>query len=153
MNIEKATYVYKHEITHDTKGKTRAEIFLFGIKPKKNMQKQKEHQIDTINKDREEHEVDLEYTYVEKEMKRKAKLVSPFKKTGALEQKDEKHWQETNRGHKVVKHISKFKKAKIQILSPYSREIDSIDSDNEIDHDSVNKLALHPLLRTTVIYF
>jgi len=136
MNIEKATYVYKHEITHDTKGKTRAEIFLFGIKPKKNMQKQKEHQIDTINKDREEHEVDLEYTYVEKEMKRKAKLVSPFKKTGALEQKDEKHWQETNRGHKVVKHISKFKKAKIQNLSPHSRETDSTDSDNENDHDS-----------------
>jgi len=94
-----ATYVYNHEITHDTTGKTPAEIFLYGIKPSKNMQKQKEYKIDKINKDREEHEVDLEYTKVEKEMKRKAKLVNPFKKTGALEQNDEKHWQETNRGH------------------------------------------------------
>jgi len=136
MNIEKSTYVYNHEITHDATGKTSSEIFLYGIKPSKNMQKQKEHKIDKLNKDREEHEVDLEYTKVEKEMKRKAKLVNPFKKTGALEQKDEKHWQETNRGHKVVKHISKFKKAKIQNLSPHSRETDSTDSDNENDHDS-----------------
>jgi len=30
------------------------------------MQKQKEHKIDKNNKDREEHEVDLEYTKVEK---------------------------------------------------------------------------------------
>jgi len=84
------------------------------------MQKQKEHKIDKNNKDREEHEVDLEYTKVEKEMKRKAKLVNPFKKTGALEQKEEKLWQETNRGHKVVKDISKFKKVKMQIFSPPS---------------------------------
>jgi len=35
MNIEKATYVYNHEITHDTTGKTPAEIFLYGIKPSK----------------------------------------------------------------------------------------------------------------------
>jgi len=64
------------------------------------------------------------------------RILTPFKKTGALEQKDEKHWQETNRGHKVVKHISKFKKGKMQILPPHSRETDSTDSDNEIDHDS-----------------
>jgi len=56
-------------------------------------------------------------------MKCKAKLVNPFKKVGALEQKDEKHWQETNRG----------KKLKLNSLFSFQY---STDSDNEIVHDS-----------------
>jgi len=67
MNIEKATNVYNHEKNHDVTNISN------GIKPSKNMQKQKVHKIDKIIKDREEHEVGLEWTKVEKEMKHKAK--------------------------------------------------------------------------------
>jgi len=45
----------------------------------------------------------------------------------------------------------------MQTVYSRSRETDSTDPNNEIDHDSDmdenTKLALHPLLRTTDFYF
>lgn len=40
------------------------------------------------------------------------KVTNPFRKTGQIRQVDDKHFEETNRGRKIVHNKSKFKKQK-----------------------------------------
>jgi len=43
----------------------------------------------------------------------KSKTTSPLKKAGTFKKLDDKHFEETNRGRKIVHYKSKFKKKKI----------------------------------------
>jgi len=42
----------------------------------------------------------------------RSKTTNPFKKTGDLRQIDDKHFEETNSGRKIIHYKSKFKKKK-----------------------------------------
>jgi len=49
----------------------------------------------------------------------KSKTTNPFKKTGTLKKVDDKHFEEKNRGRKIVHYKSKFKKKKKVNKSKY----------------------------------
>jgi len=67
------------------------------------------NRIEKLNEKRQDYEIDPKYKQAPLV---KSKTTNPFKKTGTLKKADEKHFEETNRGRKIVRYKSKFKKKK-----------------------------------------
>lgn len=109
MKMEVILYTYNHKWKHNTTGRTTADIFLYAGTPTYNSQLIKENKINRLNKNRQEFEVNTDF--------RKAplihgKLVNPFRKSGKVNQINEDHYEEINRGHKINHYKTQYKKKK-----------------------------------------
>lgn len=103
--FEKILYTYNHKTTN----RTPADIFIYAGTPEYNTQLNKISQITDLNKNRHEYEINTKYRQAPLV---KSKTTNPFKKTGIINQLDEKHYEEINRVRKVTHHKSKYKKKK-----------------------------------------
>jgi len=119
MKMEVILYTYNHKIKHNATGRTPADIFIYAGTPAYNSQIIKEAKIEQLNKKRQHFEVNTKF--------RKApiihgKLHNPYKKTGNIEQIDNDHFEETNRGRKIKHYKRNFQRQKKVNKSKYLQE-------------------------------
>jgi len=62
----------------------------------------------------------------------RSKTTNPFKKTGDLRQIDDKHFEETNSGRKIIHYKSKFKKKKKINKSKYNNDSSTPEHDTHV---------------------
>jgi len=67
--------------------------------PDYDTQENKMNRFEKLNEKRQDYEIDPKYKQAPLV---KSKTTNPFKKTGTLRKVDEKHFEETNRGRKIV---------------------------------------------------
>ena len=129
--FEKILYVYNHKTKHNTTGRTPADIFIYAGTPAYNTQQNKIDKIDKLNESRQDYNIDTNFR--ESPLVR-SKTTNPFRKTGNLRQIDDKHYEETNRGRKIIHYKSKFKKKKKINKSRYNNDNSRLipDHDNHV---------------------
>lgn len=125
--IETILYTYNHKTKHNTTGQIPAYILLYAGTPTYDSQKIKENKINKLNENRQIYEVDTKYRQAPIT---RSKSKNPFRKTGRIEQLDEKHYNENNRGQNVTHYKSKFKNKKNVNNSKYLQPTDTQSSDS-----------------------
>jgi len=82
----------------------------------------KENKINKLNEKRQNYEIDTEFRQAPIT---RSKSKNPFRKTGIIEQLDDKHYNENNKGQNIVHYRGKFKKKKKTYDSKYLQATDT----------------------------
>jgi len=114
--FELILYIYNLKTKHNATNQIPADVFMYAGTPDYDTQEMKINRIEKLNEKRQDYEIDPKYKQA---LLMKSKTTNPFKKTETLKKVDEKHFEETNIGRKIVHYKSKFKKKKKISKSKY----------------------------------